>query len=124
MCAPADINDEMKVAAAYAIADLIPENELNADYIIPNPFDERVAKAVAKAVAEAAKKDRSCKNLSLLVMPSERTGSFVKTDCRFLLLRTHPLDMQKRGKYLCKTILDRQICSIIYRSDREMWAVM
>ena len=46
-----DINDEMKVAAAYAIADLIPENELNADYIIPNPFDERVAKAVAKAVA-------------------------------------------------------------------------
>ena len=51
-----DINDEMKVAAAYAIADLIPENELNADYIIPNPFDERVAKAVAKAVAEAARK--------------------------------------------------------------------
>ncbi len=51
-----DINDEMKVAAAYAIADLIPENELNADYIIPNPFDERVAKAVAEAVAEAARK--------------------------------------------------------------------
>ena len=51
-----DINDEMKVAAAYAIADLIPENELNADHIIPNPFDERVAKAVAKAVAEAARK--------------------------------------------------------------------
>ncbi len=51
-----DINDEMKVAAAYAIADLIPENELNADYIIPNPFDERVAKAVAKAVAETARK--------------------------------------------------------------------
>ena len=51
-----DINDEMKVAAAYAIADLIPENELNADYIIPNPFDERVAKAVAQAVAEAARK--------------------------------------------------------------------
>ena len=51
-----DINDEMKVAAAYAIADLIPDNEITADYIIPNPFDERVAKAVAKAVAEAARK--------------------------------------------------------------------
>ena len=35
-----DINDEMKVAAAYAIADLIPDNEITADYIIPNPFDE------------------------------------------------------------------------------------
>ena len=45
-----------RVAAAYAIADLIPDNEITADYIIPNPFDERVAKAVAKAVAEAARK--------------------------------------------------------------------
>ena len=51
-----DINDEMKVAAAYAIADLIDEKDLNADYIIPNPFDKRGAPAVAKAVAEAAKK--------------------------------------------------------------------
>ena len=51
-----DINDEMKVAAAYAIANLIDEKELNVDYIIPNPFDKRVAPAVAKAVAEAAKK--------------------------------------------------------------------
>jgi malate dehydrogenase (oxaloacetate-decarboxylating) len=51
-----DINDEMKVAAAYAIADLIDEKELTPDYIIPNPFDKRVAKAVAKAVAEAATK--------------------------------------------------------------------
>ena len=51
-----DINDEMKVAAAYAIANLIDEKDLNADYIIPNPFDKRVAKAVAEAVAEAAKK--------------------------------------------------------------------
>lgn len=50
------INDEMKVAAAYAIANLISEEELNADYIIPNPFDKRVAKAVAEAVAEAAVK--------------------------------------------------------------------
>ena len=49
-----DINDEMKVAAAYAIASLVSEEELNADYIIPNPFDKRVAKTVATAVAEAA----------------------------------------------------------------------
>ena len=51
-----DINDEMKVAAAYAIAGLIDEKDLTADYIIPNPFDKRVAAEVAKAVAEAARK--------------------------------------------------------------------
>ncbi len=51
-----DINDEMKVAAAYAIANLIDEKDLTPDYIIPNPFDKRVAKAVAEAVAEAARK--------------------------------------------------------------------
>ena len=51
-----DINDEMKVAAAYAIANLIPEEELSPEYIIPNPFDKRVVKAVADAVAEAARK--------------------------------------------------------------------
>lgn len=51
-----DINDEMKVAAAYAIAGLVDDKELSADYIIPNPFDKRVVKNVAKAVAEAAKK--------------------------------------------------------------------
>ena len=49
-----DINDEMKVAAAYAIASLVSDDELNADYIIPNPFDKRVAKVVAAAVSEAA----------------------------------------------------------------------
>ena len=43
-----DINDEMKVAAAYAIANIITDEERNAEYIIPNPFDKRVAKAVAK----------------------------------------------------------------------------
>lgn len=50
-----DINEEMKVAAVEAIAMLIKEDELRADYVIPNPFDERVAPAVAKAVAKAAK---------------------------------------------------------------------
>ena len=49
-----DINDEMKVAAAHAIASLVSDEELNADYILPAAFDERVRDAVAKAVAEAA----------------------------------------------------------------------
>jgi malate dehydrogenase (oxaloacetate-decarboxylating) len=48
------INEEMKIAAAYAIADLIPANELKFDYVIPSPFDPRVAPAVAAAVAKAA----------------------------------------------------------------------
>lgn len=51
-----EINDAMKLAAAKALADLISEKELNADYIIPAAFDERVGPAVAKAVAEAARK--------------------------------------------------------------------
>ena len=50
-----DINEEMKVAAATALANLISDDELNADYIIPAAFDERVGPAVAKAVAEAAR---------------------------------------------------------------------
>lgn len=51
-----DINEEMKVAAAEAIASLIPENELRPDYIITTPIDERVMPAEAAAVAEAAMK--------------------------------------------------------------------
>ncbi len=51
-----DINDEMKVAAAYAIANLIDEKDLRADRIITEPFDPRVGPAVAAAVAEAARK--------------------------------------------------------------------
>ena len=51
-----DINDSMKLAAAYALAALIDEKELREDYIIPLPFDARVSKAVASAVADAAKK--------------------------------------------------------------------
>ena len=50
-----DINEEMKMAAALAIANLINDEELNEDYIIPKAFDERVGPAVAKAVAEAAR---------------------------------------------------------------------
>ena len=51
-----DINDEMKIAAARAIAELISDEELSSEYVIPAPFDPRVGKAVAKAVAEAAVK--------------------------------------------------------------------
>ncbi len=50
-----DINDEMKLAAAYALAGLISEEELSADYIIPRAFDPRVGKTVAAAVAKAAR---------------------------------------------------------------------
>ena len=50
-----DINEAMKVAAAYALSGLIGPDELNADYIIPAPFDPRVGKAVAAAVAKAAR---------------------------------------------------------------------
>ena len=50
-----DINDTMKVAAAQALASLIGPEELCADYIIPAPFDPRVGKAVAQAVAQAAR---------------------------------------------------------------------
>ena len=51
-----DINDEMKLAASKALADLITDEELSEDYIIPKAFDPRVGKAVAAAVAEAARK--------------------------------------------------------------------
>ena len=51
-----DINEEMKMAAAQALANLISDDELNAEYIIPKAFDKRVGPAVAKAVADAAKR--------------------------------------------------------------------
>ena len=50
-----DINEEMKLAAAMALAGLISDEELDEEHIIPNPLDPRVAKTVAKAVAEAAR---------------------------------------------------------------------
>lgn len=49
-----NINEEMKLAAAYAIANLIADDEVHADYVIPQPFDRRVAPHVAAAVAQAA----------------------------------------------------------------------
>ena len=50
-----DINEQMKLAAAQALCDLISDDELNADYIIPKAFDPRVGKTVAEAVANAAR---------------------------------------------------------------------
>ena len=50
-----DINEEMKIAAAKALASLVSDEELSADYIIPKPFDPRVGKTVAAAVAQAAR---------------------------------------------------------------------
>ncbi len=51
-----DINDEMKMAAVYAIASLVDDSELTPDYILPKAFDKRIAPTVAKAVADAARK--------------------------------------------------------------------
>ncbi len=51
-----DINEEMKMAAAKALSELVSEEELNEEYIIPKAFDKRVGKTVAAAVAEAARK--------------------------------------------------------------------
>ena len=51
-----DINEEMKMAAAMALAGLVSDDELTADYIIPKAFDPRVGAAVAAAVADAARK--------------------------------------------------------------------
>ncbi len=51
-----EINEEMKLAAAYALSELVSESELSEEYIMPAAFDERVGKAVAKAVADAARK--------------------------------------------------------------------
>ena len=51
-----DINDEMLLAAVYAIAGLVSDDELNSEYILPKAFDKRIAPTVAKAVADAARK--------------------------------------------------------------------
>lgn len=51
-----DINDDMKMAASYAIASLVSDEELTEEYILPKAFDKRIADAVAQAVAEAARK--------------------------------------------------------------------
>ena len=55
-CRAGDINEEMKIAAAKAIASLVSDEELTAEYILPKAFDERVGKTIAAAVMEAARK--------------------------------------------------------------------
>ena len=54
-CRAREINEEMKLAAARALAEVIPEEDLSEDYIIPNVFDERIVPDVAEAVAEAGR---------------------------------------------------------------------
>ena len=53
-CRASDINEAMKIAASYALASIINDSELSADYILPHAFDPRVGKAVAEAVKDAA----------------------------------------------------------------------
>lgn len=60
-----DINEEMKIAASYAIASLISADELNEEHVITNPFDERVAPTVAAAVAKAAIESGVAKNKNI-----------------------------------------------------------
>lgn len=55
-CRAREINEEMKLAASLAIADLVPPEKLNAEYILPDALDKRIGKAVAQAVMDAAKK--------------------------------------------------------------------
>lgn len=55
-CRASEINKEMKVAASYAIASLVGDDELTPEYILPQAFDKRIGKAVANAVKEAAEK--------------------------------------------------------------------
>ena len=53
-CRASEINEEMKIAASYAIASLVGDDELNPEYILPQAFDKRIGKAVAEAVKKAA----------------------------------------------------------------------
>ena len=53
-----DITDEMKLAAAYGIASIIPETELRPDYILPDAFNKQVAPSVAKAVYDIGMKTK------------------------------------------------------------------
>ncbi len=57
-CRASDINEEMKIAAAKALAGLISDSELSPNYILPDPFDKRVKDAVAAAVSDAARKSK------------------------------------------------------------------
>ena len=60
-CRAKEINEEMKIAASYAIASLVDESELNEDYILPYAFDKRIGKTVSEAVIDAARKSGSAR---------------------------------------------------------------
>ena len=60
-----DVNEEMKIAAAYAIASLVSADELNEDHVITTPFDKRVAPTVAAAVAKAAQDSGVARNMTI-----------------------------------------------------------
>ena len=60
-CRAREINDEMKVAAAKAIASLVDDNELNEEYILPFAFDKRIGQTVAAAVMQAARESGSAR---------------------------------------------------------------
>ena len=71
-----EIDESMKLAAANAIANVIPEEELSEDYIIPSVFDERVAPAVAETVAEAAKESGAARRIGERVETDISTTAF------------------------------------------------
>jgi malate dehydrogenase (oxaloacetate-decarboxylating) len=73
-----DINDAMKLAAVYAIANLIPENKLHENYVIPHPFDPRVTPHVAMAVAKAAIETGSARVLIDPKTVKERTEKLTR----------------------------------------------
>ena len=60
-CRAKEINEEMKIAASYAIAGLVSDEDISSEYILPNALDKRIGKAVAQAVTEAAKKSGGAK---------------------------------------------------------------
>lgn len=60
-CRAKEINEEMKIAASYAIANLVSDEDISSEYILPNALDKRIGKAVAQAVTEAAKKSGAAK---------------------------------------------------------------
>jgi malate dehydrogenase (oxaloacetate-decarboxylating) len=73
-CHATDINEEMKLAAAHAIAAVIQENELHEDYIVPGVFNQTIAPSVAKAVVEAANRTGVARKYkeSLIPIPDEQ----------------------------------------------------
>ncbi|HBN29010.1 MAG TPA: NAD-dependent malic enzyme, partial [Clostridiaceae bacterium] len=74
-----EINDEMKIAAAYAIASVVKDDELNEDYVMPNAFDLRIAPVVAREVARAAIKTKVARRKDMTPeMVEEHTKKLLK----------------------------------------------